>query len=143
MASASSNPTGLRQGPEFVRHERNSEMTSIVKMTVLGGIALLSIGAMAAPVLAQDFGQGLDQPRLCLRFDNKSLVSSADEGQDAYDRAAALGNRCFANIARLNQGVTIPPFPKSDSFNDADYYFLTPAQRQLMGIGNPNPDDAN
>jgi len=110
-------------------------MTSIVKMTVLGGIALLTIGAMAAPVLAQD------QPRLCLRFDNKSLLSTADEGQDAYDRAAALGNRCFANFPRLNQSVTILPAPSASASNNADYYFLTPEQRKLMGIGNPNPDD--
>ena len=109
-------------------------MISNLKTAALGGVVFLTIAAMSAPTMARD---------LCLRFDNKSLVSSADEGQDAYDRAAALGNRCFANIARLNQGVTILPFPQSDSFNDADYYFLTPAQRRLMGVGNPNPDDAN
>lgn len=118
-------------------------MTPIVKMTVLGGIALLNIGAMAAPVLAQDFGRDPNQPRLCLRFDNKSLVSTADEGQDAYDRAAALGNRCFANFPRLNQSVTILPAPSASAANNADYYFLSPEQRRLMGIGNPNPDLPN
>jgi hypothetical protein len=115
-------------------------MTSIVKMTVLGGIALLTIGAMAAPVLAQDL-LIQDEPRLCLRFDNKSLISTADEGQDAYDRAAALGNRCFANFPRLNQSVTILPAPSASASNNRDYYFLTPEQRKLMGLGNPNPDD--
>ena len=109
-------------------------MTSTLKMAALGAIVTLSVGAMVAPVMAQE--------RLCLRFDNKSLIAEADEGQDAYDRAAALGNRCYANIARLNQSVILP-VPKSDSLNNADFYFLTREQRQLMGIGDPNPDDAN
>lgn len=103
-------------------------MTSTLKMAALGAIVTLSVGAMVAPVMAAE--------RLCLRFDNKSLVSTADEGQDAYDRAAALGNRCYANIARLNQGVTILPVPHASSQNNADYYFLTPAQRKLMGLSN-------
>lgn len=108
-------------------------MTSILKNVALGAIALLTVGAMVAPVMAQE-------QRLCLRFDNKSLITKDDEGQDAYDRAASLGNRCYANIARLNRTVILP-FPKSDTYNDADYYFLTPAQRRMIGLGNLNPDD--
>ena len=107
-------------------------MTSTLKMAALGAIVTLSVGAMVAPVMAQE--------RLCLRFDNKSLISTADEGQDAYDRAAALGNRCYSNIARLNRNVILP-FPKSDTYNDADYYFLTREQRQMIGLGTVNPDD--
>ena len=110
-------------------------MTSILKMAALGANITLSVGAMVAPVMAQE--------RLCLRFDNKSLITTADEGQDAYDRAAALGNRCYANFPRLNQGVTILPAPSASTSNNADYYFLTPEQRRLMGIGNSNPDDIN
>lgn len=110
-------------------------MTSVLKMAALGAIVTLSIGAMVAPVMAQE--------RLCLRFDNKSLISTNDEGQDAYDRAASLGNHCYANIARLNQGVTILPYPRSDTYNDADYYFLTREQRQMIGLGTVNPDDAD
>jgi hypothetical protein len=110
-------------------------MTSVLKIAALGAIVTLSVGAIVAPVMAQE-------GRLCLRFDNKSLVSEADEGQDAYDRAAALGNRCYANFPRLNRNIILP-FPKSDTFNDADFYFLTREQRQLMGIGTVNPDDAN
>jgi len=101
----------------------NSEMTSIVKMAALGGIVLLGVAATAVPASAE---------RLCLRFDNKSLVSNADEGQDAYDRAAALGNRCFTNKAR--GGVTILPAPKADSENGNDYYFLSRSQRELLHL---------
>lgn len=99
------------------------EMTSIVKMTVLSGIALLTVAAMAAPAAAE---------RLCLRSDNKSLISTSEEGQDAYDRAAALGNRCFTNQAR--GGVTILPAPKADSRNGNDYYFLSRSQRELLHL---------
>jgi len=98
-------------------------MSSILKVTALSGIVLLTVAAMAAPASAE---------RLCLRFDNKSLMSSADEGQDAYDRAAALGNRCFSNKA--SGGVTILPAPKADSRNGNDYYFLSRSQRELLNI---------
>ena len=98
-------------------------MTSTLKMAALGAIVTLSVGAMVAPVMAAE--------RLCLRFDNKSLVSTSDEGQDAYDRAAALGNRCFTNSAR---GVTILPPPKADSRNGNDYYFLSRSQRELLHL---------
>lgn len=105
-------------------------MTSVLKMAALGAIATLSIAAVAAPVMAQE--------RLCLRFDNKSLITRNDEGQDAYDRAAALGNRCFANFPRLNYGVTILPFPKSDTLNDRDFFFLTREQRRMLGLSDPS-----
>ncbi|OEO29624.1 hypothetical protein VW23_024680 [Devosia insulae DS-56] len=98
-------------------------MTPTLKITALSGIVLLSLAAMAVPASAE---------RLCLRFDNKSLVSTSDEGQDAYDRAAALGNRCFRNQAR--GGVTILPPPKADSRNGNDYYFLSRSQRELLHL---------
>ena len=99
-------------------------MISTMKMATLGGIVMLTIAAASAPVMARD---------LCLRFDNKSLISEADEGEDAYDRAAAAGNRCFRNQA---PGVTILPFPKSDDLNDTDYYFLSHRQRELLHLNN-------
>ena len=97
-------------------------MFSTLKMTALGAIVLLTVGAVTAPVMARD---------LCLRFDNKSLVSTSTEGQDAYDRAAALGNRCFTNSAK---SVTILPAPKADSENGNDYYFLSRSQRELLHL---------
>ena len=97
-------------------------MISNLKMAALGGIILLTATAASAPVMAQN---------LCLRFDNKSLISTNDEGQDAYDRAAAVGNRCFRNQA---PGVTILPYPKSDSYNNTDYYFLSRRQRELLHL---------
>jgi hypothetical protein len=106
-------------------------MTSILKMAALGAIVTLSVGAIAAPVMAQE--------RLCMRFDNKSLISEADEGQDAYDRAASLGNRCFANYPRLNKNIILP-FPSPSTLNNRDFYFLTAEQRRLMGISTVNPD---
>ena len=98
-------------------------MTSTLKKTALGATVLLAFGTIAAPVTAQE--------RLCLRFDNKSLMSTATEGQDAYDRAAAAGNRCYRNQAG---GVTILPAPKADSRNGNDYYFLSRRQRELLHI---------
>lgn len=98
-------------------------MTSLFKMAALGAIVTLSIGVMATPVIAQG--------RLCLRFDNKSLMSNSHEGQDAYDRAAALGNRCFTN---RTPGVTILPAPKADELNNNDYYFLSRRQRQQLRL---------
>lgn len=97
-------------------------MISNLKTAALGGVVFLTIAAMSAPTMARD---------LCLRFDNKSLVSEADEGEDAYDRAAALGNRCFTNQAR---GVTILPAPKQDDLNGDDYYFLSRSQRELLHL---------
>ena len=97
-------------------------MISNLKMAALGGIILLTATAATAPAMDRD---------LCLRFDNKSLISSQTEGQDAYDRAAAAGNRCFRNQA---PGVTILPYPKSDDLNDTDYYFLSHRQRELLHL---------
>ena len=99
-------------------------MISSLKMAALGGIVMLTITAASAPVMARD---------LCLRFDNKSLVSESDEGEDAYDRAAAAGNRCYRNQAR---GVTILPAPKQDDLNTSDYYFLSRSQRELLHLNN-------
>lgn len=98
-------------------------MTPMLKLTALSGIALLTVAALAAPAPAE---------QLCLRTDNKSLISTSDEGQDAYDRAAALGNRCFVN--RAGDGVTILPAPKADTRNDTDYYFLSRGQRELLHL---------
>lgn len=97
-------------------------MTSRLKTIAIGGIVLLGVTAATAPVMAAN---------LCLRFDNKSLISEADEGEDAYDRAAVAGNRCYRNQA---PGVTILPPPKQDDLNDTDYYFLTHRQRQLLHL---------
>ncbi|MDC9825258.1 hypothetical protein PRN20_16125 [Devosia sp. ZB163] len=120
-------------------------MTSRLKVAAAGVIVAASLGGIP-PAMAQTY---LGAPvvvdvapfqvaeRLCLRFDNKSLIDRDDEGQDAYDRAAALGNRCFSNIRRLNYGVTILPFPRSDTLNDRDFYFLTREQRRALGIGDP------
>ena len=99
-------------------------MISSLKIAALGGVLLLTIAAASAPVVARD---------LCLRFDNKSLVSEADEGEDAYDRAAAAGNRCFRNQA---SGATILPAPKQDDLNSSDYYFLSRSQRELLHLNN-------
>ena len=106
-------------------------MTSALKVMALGAIVTLTVGAIVAPVMAAE--------RLCLRFDNKSLISTADEGQDAYDRAASIGNRCYANYARLNRNIILP-FPSANAKNNQDFYFLTPEQRRIMGIGSVNPD---
>ena len=97
-------------------------MIALLKVAALGAIVLLTVGALAAPVMGQE--------RLCLRFDNKSLVSSITEGEDAYDRAAALGNRCFTNQSK---GVTILPAPQFDPA-DGDYDFLPRSQRELLHL---------
>ena len=98
-------------------------MTFALKMVALGAIVTLSVGAMVAPVMAQE--------ELCLRFDNKSLISEAAEGEDAYDRAAAAGNRCYRNQAL---GGTILPAPKQDDLNSSDYYYLSRSQRELLHL---------
>jgi hypothetical protein len=97
-------------------------MISSLKMAALGSVLVLTIVGAAAPATAQN---------RCLRFDNKSLLSDSSEGQDAYDRAAAAGNRCFVNQA---PGVTILPAPKADQLNGSDYYFLSRRQRELLHL---------
>jgi hypothetical protein len=76
----------------FAGRERNSEMTSIVKMMVLGGIVLLTIGALTVPVLARE------QSRLCL-----SPISRAGDGvtiRPALDRyVLARGQRELLRLA--------------------------------------------
>jgi hypothetical protein len=100
-------------------------MTSLLKLAALGAVLTMA-AATFSPAMAQE--------RLCLRFDNKSLLDTTTEGEDAFKRAAAIGNRCFANYPRLNQSVTILPWPKGDTLNDADFYFLTTEQRRELGL---------
>lgn len=99
-------------------------MTSLIKIAAVAAVATM-VAASVAPAQAE---------RLCLRFDNKSLLDTTTEGDDAYQRAASLGNRCYANYPRLNQSVTILPAPKGDTLNDADFYFLTREQRRELGL---------
>jgi len=99
-------------------------MTSFIKLAALGAVVTMAAAAVT-PAQAE---------RLCLRFNNMSLIDTTTEGEDAYLRAAALGNRCYAAYPRLNMGVTILPAPKGDTLNDADFYFLTRDQRRAFGI---------
>lgn len=100
---------------------------------VLGSIVVATtLGTSALPSAAQSALYPSAQPRLCLRADHRSLLyeTSGAEGQDAYDRAAALGNRCFTNLGYAQQ--TLMPVPQADPLDNRNYYFLSRAQRERI-----------
>ena len=99
-------------------------MSSLIKLAAVGAVVTMAVAAVS-PAQAE---------RLCLRFDNRSLIESGDEGEDAYDRVRSLGNHCFVNFPRLDMGVTILPAPKSDFLSADDFHFLSREQRHELGF---------
>lgn len=104
---------------------------SIVVATTLG-MSALPAAAQRAIVYPNQGTVNPGEPRLCLRADNRSLLRNTydTEGSDAYDRVAALGNRCFTNFYVGQQ--TLLPVPQSDPLDAKNYYFLSRAQRERI-----------
>ena len=60
-----------------------------------------------------------DTSRLCLRNLNRSLTDTSTEGEEAYQKAESLGNRCYIGLDEVGQ----IPAPALDPLT-GDYRFF-------------------
>ncbi len=94
-------------------------------------VTLAPVEAQAQALVQQQRARlGIEPGRLCLRADQRSLITTTDEGEDAYLRAAALGNRCYTALGFSQR--TLLPVPQADPLDTNNYYFLSRAQRQAI-----------